>query len=109
MYFQYNAVAFPDPPETRLLGTPGSDIEEGVDTVVLRCVTDANPPAAIVWRRAGKPDISSLEESLQFRPVTRRDSGTYTCEARNSVGVSDPLTVQLDVKCKGDDRHYEIK
>lgn len=86
------------PPETRLIGTPGSDIEEDVDTVVLRCVTDANPLASVVWRRAGKSDISSLEESLQFRPVTRRDSGTYTCQARNSIGVSDPLTVQLDVK-----------
>lgn len=89
-----------DPPETRLVGTPGSDVEEGVDTVVLRCVTDANPPAHIKWRRAGQPDVSSADEALQFRPVTRRDSGTYTCLATNDLGSSDPLTVQLDVKCK---------
>lgn len=55
-----------------------------------------------MWRRAGRTDISSLEESLQFRPITRRDSGTYTCQARNSLGASEPITVQLDVKCKYD-------
>ncbi|XP_054284580.1 irregular chiasm C-roughest protein-like isoform X1 [Macrosteles quadrilineatus] len=86
------------PPETRLVGTPGSDVEEGVDTVVLRCVTDANPPATITWRRSDRQEVVSAEESLQFRPVTRRDSGTYTCQASNKWGSSDPLTVQLDVK-----------
>lgn len=82
------------------MGTPGTDVEEGVDTVVLRCVTDANPQATITWRRAGHPDVSSADEALQFRPVTRRDSGTYTCQASNKYGSSDPLTVQLDVKCE---------
>ncbi|KAG8306262.1 hypothetical protein J6590_051606 [Homalodisca vitripennis] len=86
-------------PETRLVGTPGSDVEEGVDTVVLRCVTDANPPANILWKRAGEANqIPVADESLSFRPVTRRDSGIYTCTAQNKLGTSDPLTVQLDVK-----------
>lgn len=37
-----------------------------------------------------------------MRPVGRRDAGLYTCQAQNSVGTSDPLSLQLDVKCK----HY---
>ncbi|KAF6200938.1 hypothetical protein GE061_005385 [Apolygus lucorum] len=86
------------PPEVRLLGTPTADLEESRDNVALRCVTDANPPASVVWKKAGRTDIVSLEESLQFRPVTRKDSGTYTCQARNSLGSSEPLTVNLDVK-----------
>jgi hypothetical protein len=75
-------------------------MEEGRDNVVLKCVADANPPAKIAWRRAGRNDIVSLEETLQFRPVARRDTGTYTCEAKNAVGASELLSVQIDVKCK---------
>ncbi|XP_069682757.1 irregular chiasm C-roughest protein isoform X1 [Periplaneta americana] len=86
------------PPEVRLQGAPTQDLEEGQDSVVLRCVADANPTAKIVWKRAGRSDIVSLEETLQFRPVGRRDTGTYTCEAQNLVGASEPLSVQIDVK-----------
>lgn len=89
-----------DPPEVRLVGTPTTDLEESRDNVAVRCVTDANPPAAVVWRKSGRADIVSVEESLQFRPVTRKDSGTYTCQARNALGSSEPLTVNLDVKCR---------
>lgn len=82
------------------MGTPPNDVEEGRDHVVLKCITDSNPPANVIWRRVGKQEISSLEESLQFRPVFRRDSGTYTCQAQNSIGSSQPISVALDVKCK---------
>lgn len=40
------------------------------------------------------------QETLQLRPVGRRDAGLYTCQAQNSVGTSEQLSVQLDVKCK---------
>uniref|UniRef100_A0A8D8Z044 Kin of IRRE-like protein 3 n=1 Tax=Cacopsylla melanoneura TaxID=428564 RepID=A0A8D8Z044_9HEMI len=85
-------------PEVRLVGTPPNDVEEGRDHVVLKCITDSNPPASVIWRRVGKQEIASLEESLQFRPVFRRDSGTYTCQAQNSIGSSQPISVALDVK-----------
>ncbi|KAJ9592667.1 hypothetical protein L9F63_015663, partial [Diploptera punctata] len=86
------------PPEVRLQGVPLHDLEESRDDVVLRCVADANPPAKIVWKRSGRSEIVSLEETLQFRPVGRQNSGTYTCEAKNLVGASEPLTVDLNVK-----------
>jgi Immunoglobulin domain len=89
-----------DAPTIRLLGSPQIDLEEGKDNLHLRCEADANPPASIVWRRAGRSEIASLTESLQLRPVGRRDSGLYTCQAQNSVGTSDALSVQLDIKCK---------
>ena len=89
-----------DPPEVRLVGTPSKDVEEGRDSVELRCEADANPHANIVWRRSGKAEILSLESTLVLRPVRRSDSGTYTCQARNIVGASQPLTIHLDVKCK---------
>lgn len=88
-----------DAPTIKLLGAPQIDLEEGKDNLVLRCEADANPPASIVWRRAGRSEIASLSESLQLRPVGRRDSGLYSCQAQNSVGTSDVLSVQLDIKC----------
>lgn len=90
----------PDAPTIKLLGSPQIDLEEGKDSLTLRCEADANPPASIVWRRAGRSEIASLSESLSLRPVGRRDSGLYSCQAQNSVGTSDQLSVQLDIKCK---------
>ncbi|CAH0390302.1 unnamed protein product [Bemisia tabaci] len=79
------------PPEVRLTGTPTTDIEEGKDVVALRCITDANPPATVQWRRSNG-DIRSTEESFRLAPVNRKDSGVYTCQASNNVGTSQPLT-----------------
>lgn len=81
-----------------MIGAPQIDVEEGKDSVSLMCEADANPPANIVWRRAGRSEIASLQKSLQLRPVRRRDSGLYTCTAQNSVGTSEALSVQLDIK-----------
>lgn len=89
-----------DPPEVTLIGVPHEDIEEGQDTVTLRCIADANPPASIIWQRQGSRDVVSISETLIFKPVNQRDSGTYTCTAKNSVGTSQPISATLDVKCK---------
>ncbi|XP_068084854.1 synaptogenesis protein syg-1 [Anabrus simplex] len=85
-------------PEVRMHGAPSKDLEDGKDDIILRCVADANPPATIMWRRTGQSDIVSVDETLRFRPITRRDSGNYTCQGKNDVGSSKPLSVQLDVK-----------
>lgn len=76
------------------------DLEEGKDFLTLRCEADANPRAGIVWRRVGRSDVVGLQETLQLRPVGRRDAGLYTCQGQNSVGSSEQLSVQVDVKCK---------
>lgn len=52
-----------DPPTVRLLGAPQIDLEEGKDSLVLRCEADANPPASIIWKRAGRSEIQSLQVS----------------------------------------------
>lgn len=53
-----------DAPTIRLLGAPQIDLEEGKDSLVLRCEADANPPASIVWKRAGRSEIASLQVCL---------------------------------------------
>lgn len=52
-----------DAPTIRLIGSPEIDLEEDKDALILRCVADANPPASIVWRRAGRSEIASLQVS----------------------------------------------
>lgn len=54
-------IFFSDAPTIRLLGAPQIDLEEGKDSLILRCEADANPPASIVWRRAGRSEIASLQ------------------------------------------------
>ncbi|KAL7637906.1 UNVERIFIED_CONTAM: hypothetical protein RMT77_011519 [Armadillidium vulgare] len=85
-------------PTVTLQGSPTGDIEEGIDRVALQCLADANPPANIIWKRIGEDKIFSFQETIEFNPATRKHSGTYTCKASNVVGMSDPLTVRLDVK-----------
>lgn len=60
-FVRLSAVA--DAPTIRLIGSPEIDLEEDKDALVLRCVADANPPASIVWRRAGRSEIASLQVS----------------------------------------------
>ena len=105
------------------MGTPVLDLEENIDSVQLRCHADANPPATVIWRRlgpahpslvssaaaaahhvlatsSGASDIYSFQEVLEFSPVTRKDSATYSCEAKNPIGSSNMITVPIDIKCK---------
>ena len=89
-----------DAPTVTLQGAPTGDIIENQDKVSLRCIVDANPTANVFWRQVGKTDVFSFSEKVIFNPVTRRNSATYTCEARNSAGASDPISVKIDVKCK---------
>ncbi|GLG92414.1 Irregular chiasm C-roughest protein, partial [Gryllus bimaculatus] len=86
------------PPEVKLLGAPVGDLEEGLDTVELRCAADANPPAKVMWRRAGRPEVAAVDEVLAFRPLARAHSGAYSCQAHNALGSSQPLSVDIDVK-----------
>lgn len=102
-----------DAPEVTLVGTPTVDLEENIDSVSLRCRADANPPATVIWRRVGgnpsmtnrapvvsMGDIYSFQETLEFSPVTRKDSATYSCEAKNTIGTSNLITIPIDIKCK---------
>ncbi|XP_025835000.1 peroxidasin isoform X1 [Agrilus planipennis] len=85
-------------PETRLIGVPATDIEEFIDTVAIRCQVNANPRANVVWKKEGLSQPVSLQELLKFSPVTRQNSGLYTCHARNAAGEAPPLRFNLSIK-----------
>lgn len=72
IFFITHSILPVDPPTIRLLGAPQIDVEEGKDSLVLRCEADANPPASIVWKRAGRSEIASLQVSkmlIIFSPI----------------------------------------
>ncbi|CAG0893202.1 unnamed protein product [Cyprideis torosa] len=85
-------------PIIKVVGVPDEDIEEGVDSLLLRCQVHANPPAKVVWKKISQDGIYSLEPELSFKPVTREDSGSYMCEAQNEIGSALGRSVQLNVK-----------
>lgn len=88
-------------PETEILGIPEQELEENLSSIQLRCNADSNPPAKIQWMfvsaESGDKEVF-FRETLEFKPVVRTNAGTYQCLAENSVGKSQPLTAQLDVK-----------
>ena len=80
-------------------GRPGPRLRtDSTPSDFAACVAEANPAADIVWRKRGQSSIFSLGEFLKFEPVAKSDSGTYICLARNSIGASDEISAELDVK-----------
>ena len=88
-------------------------IEEGRSTVVLKCVSDANPPGRVFWKKfgghgdggrgvggGGGDEARQYVDTLELKPVTRKDSGTYLCQAENSIGLSAEEPAEIDVMCK---------
>ena len=67
-----------------------------------RCKPEANPPAAVAWRRAGRAGVWSQEQEVLLEEVGREDGGIYTCTAHNTLGVSGPREIVLDVECESD-------
>ncbi|XP_011345495.1 kin of IRRE-like protein 2 isoform X2 [Ooceraea biroi] len=87
-------------PETRLVGVPTGQLEEGRDQLEIRCLADANPPASIVWRKTKSPgvtEVASIGETLMFSPIYRNHAAVYLCEASNTEGESSPISVQVSV------------
>lgn len=100
MIQKYNLYLSLDAPTVTLHGVPQDDIEEGLDNISLKCIADSNPPSNVMWRVAGDQNVFSFHDTVQFTPANRKNSASYTCEARNAVGVSDPIEVNIDVKCE---------
>lgn len=91
-----------DAPETRLVGVPTGQLEEGRDQLEIRCLADANPPASILWRKTKNPgvtEVASIGETLLFSPIYRNHAAVYLCEASNIEGESSPVSVQVSVNC----------
>ncbi|CAN7979742.1 unnamed protein product, partial [Ixodes pacificus] len=85
------------PPEIKYEGNPREEVEEGA-SLTLSCVSDANPPANIVWRKSGQSSIYDISHSIHFSSIQRTDSGVYSCSAKNDFGDSPEIQVTVNVK-----------
>ena len=88
------------PPSVRIESDGLDYLEDGKDPATLRCVSDSNPPATILWRKDGLDGIFSPDREITFSPVTKHTAGLYSCTAENALGMSEPAFIELDVKCK---------
>ena len=89
-----------DKPKVSIRRVADDTLEEGKAVATLTCGADANPPARIFWRKRGSAEERRFVESLEFNPVQRKDSGTYICQAENSIGVSKEEAAEINVLCK---------
>ena len=64
------------------------------------CAVDSEPLASVLWYRAGSGHIMSRQPLLRLDQVTREQAGEYVCSANNSVGTSQPDSVNIVVQCK---------
>ena len=87
-------------PKASITRQADDTLEEGKASVTLTCGANANPPGTIFWKKLGSAEERQFVESLEFAPVQRNDSGTYVCQAYNSIGVSKEEAVRINVICK---------
>lgn len=90
--------AVADAPTIRLIGSPEIDLEEDKDALVLRCVADANPPASIVWRRAGRSEIASLQVSSSSIRLSHAASSGPDCQPQLQLQLQLQLWLQSGPK-----------
>lgn len=89
-----------DKPIVSVSRTTDEMLEEGRSSVTLECQADANPPARIFWKKMGPAEQRQYTERLEFNPVMRKDSGSYICQAENSLGLSNEEPAEIDVLCE---------
>ncbi|XP_050685003.1 irregular chiasm C-roughest protein isoform X2 [Leptidea sinapis] len=87
-------------PVVTIVGSDASSLaslEEGSSALTLECRADGNPSPYVWWTKDGQV-ISSSGAKLIRAPVSRNQSGIYGCQARNSLGTSDAVKIEIDVK-----------
>ena len=89
-----------DKPSVRIARVNSPVLEEGSGSVSLTCISESNPPAQVMWSKVEENSSPQYKEMLEFTPVTRKQAGTYICQAENSVGRSDEERADVDILCK---------
>jgi hypothetical protein len=91
-----------DPPTINVSPPSPYQIREGERAVMSCLVTDANPNTGITWSwtKSGSSTVLHRGQNYSIPNIHRGQRGDYQCTATNSIGLSAPATVQVDVHCK---------
>lgn len=104
---------FPDPPKKISISISPSDSEIEGSSVLLTCISDANPEVKnYTWYRDNEDEnIIQFGQSFIIDRVDSSHSGEYYCEALNEHGLKKSSSVKLDIECKSHSyfRRYRIK
>ncbi|XP_045517850.1 hemicentin-2 [Pieris brassicae] len=87
-------------PVVSIVGSDASSLaslEESSSALTLECRADGNPSPYVWWTKDGQV-IGTNGPRLIRAPVYRNHSGIYGCQARNSLGTSEPVKIEIDVK-----------
>ncbi|XP_060803508.1 irregular chiasm C-roughest protein [Amyelois transitella] len=74
-----------------------ANLEEGSSALTLECRADGNPKPYVWWTRNGQV-IATNGPKLYLAPVSRNHTGIYGCQARNTLGTSDSVKIEIDIK-----------
>ena len=91
-----------DNPEVRSSSPSPYRLREGETAVLMCTLTSANPNTGITWRwiKTDSPN-SVLHNGPNYTipNIQRGRSGSYSCTATNTVGISKAATIEVDVQC----------
>lgn len=97
IYCLFYSWAYEDAPkETKIITNP-TDVKEG-ESITLHCSTNAHPAASYKWFK-GEDSLNQLSSEYKLHQAKSEDSGSYRCEASNSLGKEVSSSV-IDIKCK---------
>lgn len=87
----------PDGPEKAAL--TGAEELEVKDKISLKCNVESMPVPTYVWKLNGTVISGATSSELSIEHATYKNSGMYTCEARNAVtGKSSMANHSLSIK-----------
>ena len=92
-----------DKPEVKYNTSSPYSVIEGETATLMCTVTDANPNTHITWRwiKTDSPNmVLHNGPNYTISNIQRGRSGSYNCTASNTVGTSEPATINVDVQCK---------
>jgi hypothetical protein len=92
-----------DKPEVTTSTSSPYQVVEGQTATMTCSVGAANPNTDITWRwvKTDSPsNVLHTGPTYTISNIQRAASGTYSCTASNSIGISTPVTVLVDVQCK---------
>jgi hypothetical protein len=96
--FIYVSIPYIDPPNITVSNSLLEPGREGVDSVTLTCLADANPPATYRWTRKSANAAPLTEDNVYvIDPVDRTHIDIYACVATNYLGSSQPGPVDVNV------------